>query len=182
MDILDFILIGIGLSMDAAAVTMTNSMVYSDLPRKKLAAMPLYFGAFQGIAPLLGYHTGCLFAEIMNRYSGIITLIILGLIGAKMIKEGIFPSDDAELYSSEMNNKTLLLQAIATSIDAFAVGVSFCALSVNIYAASGIIALSTFVLTAVSAVLGRKLGGILENKAQIAGGMILIFIALKAVL
>ncbi|MBR1442007.1 MAG: manganese efflux pump [Firmicutes bacterium] len=181
MNIIEVILIGIGLSMDATAVTITNSMVYKGLPKRRLMLMPLFFGVFQGLMPMLGFYTGNLFYEVISKYSGIVTFIILGIIGGKMIWDNVFGKDDDEITSSpELTVKVLTLQAIATSIDAFAVGVSFCATNSPIFSSSTLIALTTFICVIFAVVLGKKLGHLLESKAEIVGGLVLIAIGVKA--
>lgn len=89
MGLTDILLIGAGLAMDAAAVSMTNGMVYKNLNKLTYISMPVFFGVFQMLMPVMGYYAGGLFAEIMTRYSGIVIFVILGIIGAKMIKEGV---------------------------------------------------------------------------------------------
>lgn len=187
MNYIDILLIGISLSMDAFAVTVTNGMVYKNIKITRAAMMPIFFGAFQGIMPLLGFFTGNLFSSVIEKIAGPLTLIILGIIGGKMIKDGLFPeaenSDSAEF---SLTYKTLFFQAIATSIDAFAVGVTFCALKagntmpISIYSACSIITVTTFILSIVAILVGKKAGSVLENKAQILGGVILVIIGIKA--
>ncbi|MCI8630861.1 MAG: manganese efflux pump [Firmicutes bacterium] len=178
MGTLETFLIGAGLAMDAVAVSMTNGMVYKDLRAGHYIAMPLLFGIFQGAMPLLGFFTGNLFAEILDKYSGIVILIILGFIGGKMVYEGISHKDDENL-KPQLTFTVLLFQSVATSIDAFAVGVAFTAMRVNIIYAVFVIAVVTSVLVAAAIVVGRKMGDVLGPKAEILGGIILIIIGIK---
>ncbi len=187
MNYTDILLIGIGLSMDAFAVTVTNAMVYKNIKASRAVMAPVFFGAFQGIMPFLGFYTGALFSNIIEKIAGPLTFVILGIIGGGMIKDGIIPENNKDKnQENNLTYKTLFLQAVATSIDAFAVGVSFSALKavgamdMPVYFACIIIAVSTFLLSILALLLGKRLGGILENKAQIAGGLILILIGIKA--
>ena len=174
MSVWEVIMIGIGLSMDAAAVSMTNGMVYPKTCRTKILSMPLFFGGFQALMPLLGYYASGVFADFLSRYSG----IILGVIGCKMVYDGLHPQLEEETDCS-LTYRMLLLQAVATSIDAFAVGVGFSAMQVNIVQAVSIIGVTTLVCSFLSIAIGKKFGNMLGNKAQILGGMILIIIGIK---
>ncbi len=178
MSVWEVIMIGIGLSMDAAAVSMTNGMVYPKTCRTKILSMPLFFGGFQALMPLLGYYASGVFADFLSRYSGIIVLIILGVIGGKMVYDGLHPQLEEETDCS-LTYRMLLIQAVATSIDAFAVGVGFSAMQVNIVQAVSIIGVTTLVCSFLSIAIGKKFGNMLGNKAQILGGMILIIIGIK---
>ena len=178
MSVWEVIMIGIGLSMDAAAVSMTNGMVYPKTCRTKILSMPLFFGGFQALMPLLGYYASGVFADFLSRYSGIIVLIILGVIGGKMVYDGLHPQLEEETDCS-LTYRMLLIQAVATSIDAFAVGVGFSAMQVNIVQAVSIIGVTTLVCSFLSIAIGKKFGNMLGNKAQILGGMILIIIGSK---
>lgn len=175
--LLEIILIGIALSMDAFAVTLSSSMVYPNLKKTKRLLMPIFFGIFQGIMPIFGYFLGTLFSSFIEKYSGIVAFIILAVIGANMIKEG-FSKDDTEEKTFSVG--LLLIQSIATSIDAFAVGVSFAAMGTNVFLSSGIIACSTFLITLAALPLGKLVGEKLGDKSVIIGGIILIAIGIKS--
>lgn len=181
MNLFEIIFIGLGLSMDAVAVSMTNGMVYSNMTKDKEASMPIFFGLFQGIMPILGFYAGSLFEELITRYSGIVTLLVLGIIGINMIREGISKEEETR-NKSILTYKILFFQAIATSIDAFAVGVSFCAIGVNVFSSAIIIAITTFLCSIVAIIIGRKFGDVLGEKAHILGGVILIIIGIKSIL
>ncbi len=178
MSVWEVIMIGIGLSMDAAAVSMPNVRVYPKTCRTKILSMPLFFGGFQALMPLLGYYASGVFADFLSRYSGIIVLIILGVIGGKMVYDGLHPQLEEETDCS-LTYRMLLIQAVATSIDAFAVGVGFSAMQVNSVQAVSIIGVTTLVCSFLSIAIGKKFGNMLGNKAQILGGMILIIIGIK---
>ncbi len=179
MSIWEIVAIGLGLSMDAAAVTLCDAMGYRDMPPAMRASLPVAFGLFQGVMPLLGYFLGSLFSDFISRYAGITTLVILAFIGANMIKGAFEQKCDS---SQKFTFLTLLLQSIATSIDAFAVGVSFYAMGANIAFAAPIIALTTFCCSLVALAFGKRLGESFGQKAQIAGGVVLILIGIKSAL
>ncbi|PHV71945.1 hypothetical protein CS063_00265 [Sporanaerobium hydrogeniformans] len=180
MNSLEIILIGIGLSMDAVGVCLSNSMVFKNLTLKKRLAMPLFFGFFQGLMPLIGYFTGEFFAQYITRYSRFIVFLILGAIGIKMLKDAFCTEEKCKENNTPLTYQLLFTQAIATSIDALAVGVGFSTLSVNIFAAITLISLTTFVCSYLAVYIGKKFGSLLENKAQLLGGCILVLIAIKA--
>lgn len=181
MGIIEIIFIGIGLSMDAAAVCMTNGMVYDLKDRRKVAGMPLAFGFFQGLMPLLGYFAGGLFASFIQRYAGICVFLILGFIGGNMLWEGWHKEED-QCTPAAFTWKVLLLQAIATSIDAFGVGIGFTAMQVDILPTVCIIAATTFLCSCAAIAIGRKFGDLLGCKAEMLGGFILIAIGVKSLL
>lgn len=188
LSLLEIILLGVALSADAFAVTISNTFVYASESKRRLVLMPVMFGLFQGLMPLLGYFVGGLAAEVIERYAGIITLVILGIVGGNMIREGaealLHPGEDEAEHAGPVAKRltmvTILAQAFATAIDAFAVGVSLRAQAVNIVVAALIIALTTFVLCLAALAMGRKLGEVLGDRAQVAGGIVLVLIGLKA--
>ena len=188
LGLLEIILLGVALSADAFAVTISNTFVYASESKRRHVLMPVMFGLFQGLMPLLGYFVGGLAAEVIERYAGIITLVILGIVGGNMIREGaealLHPGEDEAEHAGPVAKRltmvTILAQAFATAIDAFAVGVSLRAQAVNIVVAASIIALTTFVLCLAALAMGRKLGEVLGDRAQVAGGIVLVLIGLKA--
>lgn len=194
MTLVEIIVLGVALSADAFAVTISNTFVYATESRARLMLMPIMFGLFQGIMPVAGYLLGGLAAEVIEAYAGIITLVILGFVGGNMIREGVSAlmgkgdadgepeESDAGPVAKRLTFVTVLAQAIATAIDAFAVGVSLRAQAVNVVVASSIIALTTFLCCVVALVLGRKLGEVLGDRAQVVGGIVLVIIGLKAFL
>lgn len=185
MGIWEIILVGIGLSMDAATVSMTNGMVYKGLKKDKFVAMPLFFGGFQGLMPLLGFYLGGLVSGYITGFANILIFLILGFIGGKMLldvyKDAKCPDkEDEKSVDEDLTYKVLFLQAIATSIDAFAVGIGFSAMGVNIVYAASIIAITTAVCSLLAIFLGKKFGAMFESKSTLIGGIILVFIAIKA--
>lgn len=176
MSIIEILLIGIGLSMDAVAVSMTNGMCYR-LKLRQVFAIALSFGIFQGVMPLIGYFAGSLFAQQISAFDHWIALILLALIGGKMIWDGAH--HDSACPVKPFSLSMLMMQAVATSIDALAVGVSFAAARTNILLAVSLIAATTFVLSLIAVKLGARIGDKLNSKAEIFGGTILVLIGIK---
>lgn len=187
MGIDEILLLGLALSADAFSVTVSNCFVYSGERKRRLFLMPVFFGAFQGFMPVVGYYLSGVAATLIERYAGIVTLVILGIIGGNMIREGTHalrhpeeePTVDA---SARLTLGILVFQAIATAIDAFAVGVSLRAQSVEIVSAGILICCTTAVCCLVALAIGRKLGPLLGDRAEVVGGSVLVLIGLKAFL
>lgn len=179
MSILEMILIGIGLSMDAFAVSVTNGLCCKNIKAGKTVMTGVCFGGFQGLMPLIGYYLGRGFAKYITAFDHIIALILLGFIGGQMIWESC-KKDEEKNESSILTCKMLFMQGIATSIDALAVGVSFAALkNVNIAFAASAICCITFTFSIAGVLIGKKFGNMLNNKAQLVGGLILVGIGVK---
>ena len=183
MTVTEIVLLGLALSMDAFAVTISNTFIYQGNSKTQNAMMPLAFGTFQGIMPCIGFFLGRLVSDVISQYAGIITFIILSLLGAKMIWDALHEDDsEEEPTSQQLTLPVVTLQAIATSIDALAVGVSFAALSVNVVFAASLIAITTALCCTVALFAGRKFGNALGERATIIGGIVLILIGLKALI
>lgn len=193
MSIIEIVILGVALAMDAFAVTVSNVFCYRGASRARLLMLPVAFGIFQGLMPLLGFFLGGLVGDIIEQYAGIVTLVILGLIGGNMIKEGISDLREARAAreaggdvcdlapdAAALTLKVVLVQAVATSIDAFAVGVSLRAVSVNIAEAAIIITLTTFLCCVVALAIGKRFGSMLGERAEIVGGVVLVIIGVKA--
>lgn len=179
MGIMELVLIGIGLSMDAFAVSVTNGLCCKEIKTGKTLLTGLCFGGFQGFMPLMGYFLGRGFAKYITAFDHIIALVLLGFIGSQMIIES-FKKEDEQSENSCLTAKMLIMQGIATSIDALAVGVSFAALpDVNIAFAASAICCITFTFSVVGVFIGKKFGTVLNNKAQLVGGIILVGIGIK---
>ncbi len=176
----DIFLIGLGLSMDAVAVSVANGLAYPKLSLPKKLSMPISFGLFQGIMPLFGFWAGTLFSDIISRYAGITTFLVLCFIGGKMLWDAFHPSDDHERSLPKFSFGMLMAQAVATSIDAFAVGVSFCAIGINIATAVPIIAVITLICSAIALYAGKVFGEKIGGRAQFIGGILLIFMGVSA--
>ena len=179
MGVYEIFLIGVGLSMDAVAVSMTTAMVHKRNDAK-LIEMACLFGLFQGIMPLAGYGIGAAFSDVVTRLGGILVMIILGVVGFKMVRSGLCIDEESCSTAGPLTHKLLLAQAVATSLDALAVGVGFRAQQVQIVLASGLIALTTLMLSLCSIILGKKFGDIFGKKAEVFGGALLIIIGIKA--
>ena len=187
MGIVEVVLIGVALSMDAFAVTISDMFAYPAMTRARQLMLPVAFGLFQGLMPVLGYVLGSAFGSVIERYSGIVALIILGFIGGNMIKEGVQAlrgtgDGEADVESGVITLPAVVMQAIATSIDAFAVGVTLRAEAASIVSAASIIALTTFALCIVALVVGRRFGTVLGERAEVVGGIVLVIIGIKAML
>lgn len=181
MSIATLFLLAIGLSMDAFAVSVSNGMCYADYRRSQALASAGIFGLFQAAMPLLGYFGGRYFENAIKQYDHWIALLLLGYIGGSMLGDAIRdrnnPARCCEMQP--YNTKAMLLQGVATSIDALAVGVGFAAMQVDIIPAVAIIGAVTTACCAVGGGLGRKFGVLLQHRAKLAGGLILIGIGFK---
>ena len=174
-------LLGVGLSMDAFAVSITNGMCLRAPLWKNALSSGTAFGLFQGIMPLVGYFAGHAFSELVERFDHWVALILLMLIGGKMIVEAVREKREpgGRTTSGIFSYKALAVQAVATSIDALAVGVGLGVMQVNLWFAVSAIAATTFALSFLGVLIGSRFGGLLKDKAEILGGVILILIGLK---
>lgn len=178
MDLLSLIFTGIGLAMDASAVSIAKGMSLPNEKNKNYALkLGLAFGIFQGLMPLIGYLAGSTFSGYIQSVDHWVAFILLALIGLNMIKESRKEKENEEV--SDLSLKVILLLAIATSIDALAVGVSFAFLKVNIVLACSIIAIVTFILSFICVMVGKRLGSLFQKYAEIFGGIILMMIGAK---
>ena len=178
MDLLSLIFTGIGLAMDASAVSIAKGMSLPNEKNKNYALkLGLAFGIFQGLMPLIGYLAGSTFSSYIQSVDHWVAFILLALIGLNMIKESREEKENEEV--SDLSLKVILLLAIATSIDALAVGVSFAFLKVNIVLACSIIAIVTFILSFICVMVGKRLGSLFQKYAEIFGGIILMMIGAK---
>ena len=181
MSIVEIISIGIGLSMDAFAVSVSGGMNLKKVKASNALKVGLCFGIFQALMPFIGWFAaGSLFNRYIEKFDRWIALILLGYIGGKMLYDGIFKNDDDESIDIN-NNLTLLILGIATSIDALMVGVTFVTTykGLAIIPPISIIGLTTFLISFFGVYFGKKSGDLLGNKSTIAGGIILIIIGIK---
>ena len=197
MILLIIVIIGLALSVDAFAVTVSNSCAYPDATKGQRLAMPIIFGAFQGLMPLIGFYAGTLASSFIDTYAGFVALIILGVIGGRMIYSGskalltarkraadgddpnVCPPTDQD-NPHKLSIPILLFQGIASSIDALICGVSFLSLGADIFIAAPLVALITFLCCLAALFLGRYVGLLFGDKAGIVGGVVLILIGIKA--
>ena len=177
MGIIEILLTSLGLAMDAFAVSICKGLSMKKFDIKKGLIIGMYFGLFQGLMPLIGYLLGSTFQDVIVSIDHWIAFVLLGLIGFNMLKEGL--SKECDVVNDKVNFKEMLPLAIATSIDALAVGITFAFLKVNIIIAVLSIGLITFVMSFIGSKIGNKVGCKYQKKAQIMGGIILIFIGLK---
>ena len=181
MDLLTVFLIGLSLSMDAFAVSIANGMSIKNIRLSHVFLIAGVFGVFQALMPIIGYYLTRTFSDAITSFDHWIAFVLLGLIGANMIKEAL--SKDEEKSNASMGFKDMLTLAIATSIDALAVGITFALLpDVNIGAAVGFIGLTTFVLSAAGIKIGNIFGSKYKSKAELTGGIILILMGAKILL
>lgn len=180
MNFLELILISIGLAMDAFAVSICKGISMKKMNWKKAGIIGLYFGGFQALMPLVGYLLGVGFEEIVTSIDHWIAFILLGILGFNMIKEAF--SSEEEGKDDSVSFKVMIPLAIATSIDALAVGITFAFLRVNILVAICLIGIITFVISALGTKIGNKFGNKYEKRAMIIGGVILIILGIKILL
>lgn len=183
MGFLEIFLIGIGLSADAFSVAVCKGLNMRRLNLKHGYIIALFFGGFQAVMPLIGYLLGTNFASYIEQFDHWIAFVLLGFIGGKMAIEAIRDKDDDEEEKTDvLKIGELTVMAIATSIDALAVGITFAFLKVNILLSVLLIGVTTFALSLAGVLLGNKFGAKYKSKAELAGGIILVLIGVKILL
>ena len=180
MVISEILLISIGLAMDAFAVSICKGVAIKNLTLKKIMVVGIYFGTFQAIMPTIGYLFGTSFQEFVTKIDHWIAFGLLVFIGANMLKDAF--SKNEEGIDDNINFKTMIILAIATSIDALAVGITFAFLNVNVIFANITIGIVAFLISIIGVKIGNKFGNKYENKAECIGGIILILIGVKILL
>ena len=180
MGLLELFILAVGLSMDAFAVSVCKGLAMPKITVKKAAVVGIWFGGFQALMPALGYLLGSQFKESITAIDHWIAFILLGIIGGNMIREAC--SGECENENDSLDVKTMFLLAVATSIDALAVGITFAFLKVNIVAAVSFIGATTFIISAAGVKIGNIFGTKYKSKAELAGGIILILLGLKILL
>ena len=178
MGFVELLLIAVGLSMDAFAVSVCKGLSLVELKPRHAALVGLYFGGFQALMPLLGWLLGYRFERVIESVDHWIAFALLAIIGLSMIRE----AGKSEELSGDLGVKSMLVLAVATSIDALAVGITFAFLSVQILPAAALIGVTTFLLSALGVYIGHGFGLKYKAKAELAGGVILIAIGLKILL
>ena len=171
-----------GVSMDAFAVSVCKGLCMKKATLKASATCGAWFGGFQALMPLIGFFLGGLFASYITKIDYIVAFVLLGIIGFNMLKEafGKEEEDCCDANGADLSFKTMFIMAIATSIDALAVGISLAmAGDVNIFTAIALIGAFTFFMSAIGVQLGNIFGSRFEKPAQITGGAILIILGLK---
>ena len=178
MTLITIIIIALGLSMDAFAVSIVSGAAYKQLKIKHALRIALFFGGFQAIMPLIGYLAGLSIKNYIASYDHWVAFGLLSAVGVKMIYES-FKIKSAENNLNPTNILILLVLSIATSIDALAIGITLSFLRVSLVTAVGIIGLVTFVLSYLGVFLGKRFGHFFENKIEAIGGLILIGLGVK---
>lgn len=179
----ELILLSLGLAMDAFSVSVCKGLSMKKIDYKGAFLIALFFGAFQGGMPLIGYFLGSRFEQFISRYSHWVAFILLGFIGGKMMFETFrAESSDEPQQEYRLNIGELLVLAIATSIDALAVGVVFAAQKTPVVSSVIVIGAITFVTSLIGVVIGNRFGSKYEKKAEFAGGLVLVLIGVKLLL
>jgi putative Mn2+ efflux pump MntP len=181
MELAELLIIAVGVSMDAFAVSICKGLSVQNVRLKHAGLTALWFGGFQALMPLLGFFLGVSFADFVSNVDHWIAFILLGIIGGNMIKES-FHKDEDRCVDPDFSFKTMLAMAVATSIDALAIGVSFAFLKVNIWYAVLFIGMTTAAFSGVGVYIGNIFGNRYKSKAEFAGGFILIVMGLKILL
>lgn len=171
--------LAVGLSMDAFAVSICKGLSLGKIKFKHMCIAGLWFGGFQALMPVIGYFLGSFFSEMITQYSHWIAFALLIIIGGNMIKESFGPEEKVD---NSMSAKSMFILAVATSIDALAVGVTFAFLSVSIVPAVSFIGVITFICSAAGVKIGSIFGAKYKSRAELAGGIVLIVIGLKILL
>lgn len=197
MNIITILLTAFALSMDAFAVSVTKGMTFKNLTKGLAIKIALFFGVFQAAMPMLGWLLGISFQEYITSIDHWIALILLSILGGKMIHEFYENRKEAKEEGNEvasevsttleseskskdeLSNKELTTLAIATSIDALAVGISFAFLNVNIVSSALIIGIITFIVCFIGVIAGKRIGGLFKDYAELVGGIILILIGIN---
>ena len=179
--LMELFLIGVGLSMDAFAVSICKGLAMEKVNKKQAFIIGLYFGGFQALMPLIGWFLGIRFQQNITSIVHWIAFVLLVFIGGKMIVEAVRDPDVEEIGKKDppLDHKEMFLLAVATSIDALAVGITFAFLDTPIVEATVIIGLTTFFLSILGVVVGNFFGTRYKKKAEIVGGIILVAIGVK---
>ena len=178
MELAELLIIAIGVSMDAFAVSVCKGLSVCRVSAKHVALTGLWFGGFQALMPLIGYLLGVSFADFVSSVDHWIAFILLGIIGGNMLKES-FHKEENCCVDPDFSVKTMFAMAVATSIDALAIGVSFAFLKVNIWEAVILIGITTALFSGAGVLIGNFFGARWKSKAEFAGGFILIAMGLK---
>lgn len=177
MGFIDIFLIAVALSMDAFAVAICKGLSVKKVQAKHVLTVGVYFGGFQALMPLIGFLLGFKFESFITSIDHWIAFVLLAIIGGNMIKEAMSKEEDE--VNDSFSFRTMLPLAVATSIDALAVGISFAFLGVDIIEAAILIGITTFVLSGIGVFVGNIFGSKYKSKAELAGGIVLILIGLK---
>lgn len=180
MGIVEITLLGIGLAMDAFAVSICKGLSMKKMNWKNAIIIALYFGIFQALMPVIGYFLGTTFEGLVTKFDHWLAFALLLAIGGSMIKEAF--SKEEENKNDKVDFKTMSVLALATSIDALAVGITFAFFEVNVLLAVTIIGLITFIISIIGVKIGNRFGDKYQSKAELMGGIILILLGIKILL
>ena len=180
MGVIELFILAVGLSMDAFAVSVCKGLAMKQAPVKAQLICGAWFGGFQALMPLIGYFLGTLFIDAISAIDHWIAFALLALIGVNMLREALSKDGDEETPDADLSVKTMFIMAVATSIDALAVGISLAMAGVtNIFLAVLLIGATTFVFSAIGVKVGTVFGSRYEKKAEVVGGIILILLGFK---
>ncbi len=185
MGLVELLLISVGLAMDAFAVAVCKGLNMRKINYKHALIIALFFGGFQALMPFIGWLVGTRFASYIDKYDHYVAFVLLAFIGVKMIIDAVRGVEECEQCkdSDKLDIKELLVLAVATSIDALAVGVTFALLpELNIVWSVAIIGVITFLISSLGVVIGNRFGSKYQQKAELAGGIILVLIGVKFLL
>lgn len=177
MTFLELFIIAVGLSMDAFAVSVAKGLSVERLRPRNVLSVALWFGGFQGLMPVIGFFLGVSFASFVEHVDHWIAFVLLGLIGINMIR-GAFSKRERDI-SPDFSFKSMLVMAVATSIDALAVGISFSFFNENIWTAALLIAITTAIFSAIGIYVGNIFGSRFKSVAEFTGGLILLLMGVK---
>lgn len=180
MGIIELLLLGAGLSMDAFAVSVCKGLSVEKTEVRHMAIAGLWFGGFQALMPMIGYFLGTTFMKYISAFDHWVAFGLLFIIGLNMIKES-FTAEEKDV-SSSFGFQTMFFMAVATSIDALAIGITFALLNVNIFGAAAIIGITTFLFSAAGIKIGGIFGCKFKSKAELSGGIILMLLGTKILL
>ena len=182
MGITELLLISVGLAMDAFSVSVCKGLSMKKLDLKGGVITALFFGVFQALMPMIGFFLGSRFADVISSFSHWLSFGLLAVIGGKMVIEAVRENDDGDCKEYSLDIKELFVLAVATSIDALAVGIVFAAEGNPLVFSVTVIGVVTFLLSFAGVFIGHRFGSKYEKKAEIAGGVILILIGVKLLL
>lgn len=180
MGILELLFIAVGLSMDAFAVSIGKGLSVCRVKMRHSLSVGMWFGGFQALMPLIGFYLGNTFASAITSFDHWVAFLLLGIIGGNMIRESLTSESDEQ--DPDFSTRNMLMLAIATSIDALAMGVTFAFFNVNIWEAIFIIGIITFGLSVIGLKIGNIFGCRYKRRAEFVGGAILILMGLKILL
>lgn len=180
MRLFEIIIISLGLAMDAFAVSICKGLSMKKMYWKNAIIIASYFGIFQAVMPLIGYFLGAAFSDLIESVDHWIAFVLLSIIGGKIIKDST--EDELEKQNDKVDFKTMLVLAIATSIDALVVGITFAFLKANIVLSVFMVGSIAFVMSVLGVFIGNKFGDKFQNKAGVVGGIVLIIIGVKILL